>query len=169
MNDSLMDQWWYSGRGSSGQTKRNNKQCRQRWKRNAFLRRALWALFKEPMPNPSMRFRRKSSNYAANTRKVFFIDRSNEAIKTHALPFCVIHLSRLELAFLVSSKIARSPRIFHSSDYFSDDSRWSLVFCVSIAGINDAVIQNEIPNLDVKQRATAINNLLLSGKIDIFK
>jgi len=36
-------------------------------------------------------------------------------------------------------------------------------------GINDAVIQNEIPDLDVKQRATAINNLLLSGKIDIFK
>jgi len=36
-------------------------------------------------------------------------------------------------------------------------------------GINDAVIQNEIPDLDVKQRATAINNLLLTGKIDIFK
>lgn len=36
-------------------------------------------------------------------------------------------------------------------------------------GINDAVIQNEIPDLDVKQRATAINNLLLSGRIDIFK
>ena len=53
----------------------------------------------------------------------FLIDRSNEAINTRALPFCVIHLSRLELAFLVSSKIARSPRIFHSSDYFSDDSR----------------------------------------------
>ena len=45
----------------------------------------------------------------------------------------------------------------------------SHVLCVSIAGINDAVIQNEIPDLDVKQRATAINNLLLSGKIDIFK
>jgi len=36
-------------------------------------------------------------------------------------------------------------------------------------GINDAVIQNEIPDLEVKQRATAINNLLLSGRIDIFK
>jgi len=36
-------------------------------------------------------------------------------------------------------------------------------------GINDAVIQNEIPDLSVKQRATAINNLLATGKIDIFK
>lgn len=36
-------------------------------------------------------------------------------------------------------------------------------------GINDAVIQNEIPDLDVKHRATALNNLLLSGRIDIFK
>ena len=36
-------------------------------------------------------------------------------------------------------------------------------------GVNNAVIQSENPNADTKQVTGAINQLLVSGKIDVFK
>ncbi|XP_023339940.1 DNA-directed RNA polymerase III subunit RPC6 [Eurytemora carolleeae] len=50
-------------------------------------------------------------------------------------------------------------------------------FCAKISalceempdGINDKVIQNELPTLDPRIRAQCINRLLVAGKIDLFK
>ncbi|XP_060601610.1 DNA-directed RNA polymerase III subunit RPC6-like [Ruditapes philippinarum] len=36
-------------------------------------------------------------------------------------------------------------------------------------GINDALIQEDMPQFDVKQRVTAINRLLSTGRIDLLK
>ena len=37
------------------------------------------------------------------------------------------------------------------------------------SGINDQVLQNEMPDVDAKIRAKAINTLLSSGRIELFK
>jgi len=57
-----------------------------------------------------------------------------------------------------------------ANESLDETQRKIIQLCVEYPkGINDAVIQNELPDLDVKGRASAINGLLVAGKIDIFK
>jgi len=51
-----------------------------------------------------------------------------------------------------------------------DVTKRILAVCEQIPeGINDKVLQNEIPDLDPRMRAQCINKLLVAGKLDLFK